>query len=118
MTAYQGNGSNVAATTVATANKLAPATGGTETSTNTSLISGTTGWVQFFSQGTGTAQTGAGSEPTITDSNNHGWMQDDSTFDGQTFAAGNWTPTITCKISAVTITADIHCLILKRPSGG
>src|SRR6266567_8016107 len=115
MTAYQGNGSNVAATTVTTANKLAPATGGTETSTNTSLITSTTGWVIIRAQGTGTAQSGAGSEPTITDSNNFGWFQDDTTFDGQTFATGNWTPAVALKVNIGSIIADIHCVLVKRP---
>ncbi len=118
MTAYQGNGSNVAATVVSTANKAAPATGGTETSTNTSLTTSTTGWVIIRAQGTGTAQSGAGSEPTISDSNMFGWFQDDTTFDGQTFATGNWTPAVALKVNIGSIIADIHCVLVKRPNGG
>src|SRR5216683_1053837 len=119
MTAYQGNGSSVAATTVTTANKLAPAVGGTETSNNTTITISTTGWIILRSQGTAIGQTGAGSEPTITDSNNFGWMDDSADFDGQTFATGNWTPKITLQGNlGASVTLDIHCVLLKRPSGG
>lgn len=119
MTAYQANGSNVAASVLAIANKAAKATGGTETSNTIALTASTTGWIILRSQGAGTAQAGAGSEPTISDSNMYGWFQDDNTFDGQTIGAGFWTPKLVFKgNNASAATADIHCVIVKRPNGG
>lgn len=93
-----------------------PSTASNATNLNTNLTSGTTGWVEMWSFGNGTSQSGAGSEPSPT---GHGWIDDNTTFEGQHFAAGTWTWKVEMETSVSgTFVADIHCRAYQRTSGG
>lgn len=84
-------GSNVAATTVTTACKLSNTTGGTETQTTATTgptDSNSNEYVQIKSQGG--SSTGAASLVTPTDATFFGWMLDNTSLEGGSFATGNW----------------------------
>lgn len=94
-------------------------TGGTLSNKNTNLTSGTTGWIMIFSQGTASAQTGAGSEIAPT-TDKAGWIDDDSSgLTGQIFPAGTWQFSLGFETTTTgTYTADIHYRAYKlTPSG-
>lgn len=96
-----------ASVNASTANKMLEnaSTGGTLTNKNTNLVSGTTGWVELWSQGNPSASTGAGSEPSPS---GHGWL-DDSTLTGNNFVSGTWTATINLETTTTgSFVCDIH----------
>lgn len=112
-------GTVTTSSTVSTANTLLEnaATGATLTNKNTDLISGTTGWVEIWSQGNATPVSGAGSEPAPS---GHGWCDDTATtLAGTVFASGTWSATLQFETTtAGTFTADIHVRAYQRSSGG
>lgn len=99
LTVYQ---TSVAATTLATAGKLAATTGGTASS-KTTQIGTSTGWFELQALNNNTAATVA-SQPGPT---GKGWLLDATTLEGQTIAAGTWTPSVNLKTSVGTATVTI-----------
>lgn len=117
MTALTFYPNNVASTTVSTANKLLenPSTGGTATNLNTNLTSGTTGWVELWSQGDASAQTGAGSQPSPS---GHGYFDDGTLLEGNHYLSGTWTSTIELETTTTgTFVCDIHRRAYQYHSG-
>lgn len=116
LTLYNTNANS--GTLATTAKKLLenPSTGATASNLNTNLTSGTTGWVELWSFGNGTAQTGAGSEPAPT---GQGWIDDATTLEGNHFVSGTWTWTVELETTTTgTFVCDIHCRAYQRSSGG
>lgn len=117
LTVYPVEGA--ASTTLATANPLVAVTGGTLAGLNTVLTSNSLNFGQLYSQGNAgawLAHSGA-----ITDAacnpDGHGWFLDANTLDGQQIVAGNWTPTISLKVSVGSSTADIYVRAFVYNSG-
>lgn len=107
-----------ASTTVSTADTLLEnaSTGATLSNKNTNLTSGTTGWIEIWSQGDASAQTGAGSEPSPS---GHGWCDDNTTLVGNSFVSGTWTFTLGFECTTTgTFTTDVHFRAYQRSSGG
>lgn len=104
MTALITYGTQVAATTLATAGKLATTTGGTG-SVVTMLISTATGYGELMAQGNASAWAAGASlfAPT-----GNGWLWDVTTLAGQTLPPGIWTPEIKAKVSTGSIVADMY----------
>lgn len=118
MTALITYGSNVAASTVSTADKLSSTTGGTETTNNTTAPNdaGNNEWIEVLSQG-GTAAANA-SIPAPT---GKGWLFDVTTLEGQMIAAGNWSDIFNISISGgagliTLVTSTVR--FYRRSSGG
>jgi hypothetical protein len=114
MTALTLYGSNVAATTVTTACKLATTTGGTETSTETFAPNDNSQkYIEVWSQG-----------GTVTDSaslpapDGHGWLFDVTTLESQTIATGNWSATVALQDPGGALTSTLVMRFYKRSSGG
>lgn len=103
MTALTAFGTNVAASTVSTANKIVTGSGGSNTSKNTK-IGTASNYGELTSQGTTSAWAAAGSLPA---QSGNGWLWDTTTLEGQTIAGANWTPTCRLNVSAGSLTADI-----------
>lgn len=119
MTALTLYNTNTSSSTLATTAKTLlenPTTASNATNLNTNLTSGTTGWVEMWSFGNGSAQSGAGSEPSPT---GHGWIDDNTTLEGNHFASGTWTWKVEMETTTSgTFTCDIHCRAYQRSSGG
>jgi len=101
-------GTNVAASTLSTASKLATATGGTNATVDNSLGITPSGYGQLYSQGNASAWPNLGS---IGSPDGHGWFLEAISLTGQQILAGNWTPTFRIKISGTgtpTVTADLY----------
>lgn len=92
-------------------------TGATLSNFNTNLTSGTTGWVEIWSQGDSTAQSGAGSEPSPS---GHGWCDDTTTtLSGNSFVAGTWSFALGFECTTTgTFVADFHFRAYQRSSSG
>ena len=105
---------NAASTTLSTADPLVAVTGGVLAGANTCNTSNSTGYGELYSQGFATAWPSAGS---IGSPSGHGWFFDGTTLDGQQIIAGNWTPTISLKVSAGSSTADIYMRAYIYSSG-
>jgi hypothetical protein len=91
-------------------------TGGTLSNKNTNLTSGTTGWVTLYSQGNGTGQTGAGSQPALAD---NGWLDDAITLVTNHFNSGTWSVALGFETTTTgTFIADFHFRFYQRSSGG
>lgn len=120
MTALTCYGTVTVSTTLATASTLATVTGGTATTKGTRCGSGAQlNWGELVSQGTTTAWAGAGS---IGSPSGKGWLLDATTLEGQTIAAGNWTPTLSLRYfgtaTGFITNCDMHVRAYKRSSGG
>jgi len=116
MTFYNTNTSSSTLATTAKTLLENPTTASNATNLNTNLTSGTTGWVEMWSFGDASAQSGAGSEPSPT---GHGWIDDSTTFEGNHFASGTWTWKVEMETTTSgTFTCDIHCRAYQRSSGG
>ncbi len=106
---------NLASTTLATANQLlANVTGASNTTRNTK-VGTSTGYGELWSQGNAAAWAAAGSIGTPSD---HGWLLDSTLLEGSTIPSGNWTPTMRGALSIGTATADIIVRFYRRSSGG
>lgn len=116
LTAYL---TETADTTLTTADTLLEnaSTGAGLSNKNSNLTSSTTGWVEIYSQGNGTAQTGAGSEPAPS---GHGWIDPNTTLQTNHFIAGTWSFTLLLNNSGTsgTFTADVHFRAYQRSSTG
>src|SRR5690348_18478419 len=88
LTLYNTNTSSTTLSSTAKNLLENPSTGATASNLNTNLVSGTTGWVEMWSFGNGTGQSGAGSEPSPS---GQGWIDDNTTLVGNHFASGTWT---------------------------
>ena len=116
MTSLTVNGSAFPATAPTTAGKLYSAVGGTSSQATTKVGTSTL-FKQVFALGTTTSQTGVAAIPAPTDSNFAGWLWDVTTLEGQTIAAGTWTPTFLLSASAsTTVTPTVQWF--KRSSAG
>lgn len=103
-----------AATTVTTANLLDGSTG-TSTS-KTSKTGKSTGWGVLWSQGNTTAWAAGGSQPAFGDL--HGFLEDDTSFEGKTIQAGTWSASLRISTSSGTVTGVVHLVVGKRSSAG
>src|SRR6266567_1116148 len=116
LTLYNTNASSTTLSTTAKTLIENPSTGATSTNLNTNLTANTTGWIELWSFGNASAQTGAGSEPSPSA---HGWIDDQVTLEGNHFVSGNWTWTVEIETTATgTFVCDIHCRSYQRSSGG
>lgn len=120
MTSLSLFGTNTAATTVTTANTLVTGTGATATTVGTRCGSASqTGYGELHAQTFSSNWPASGS---IGAASGNGWLLDATTLEGQTIAAGNWTPTLNLRYFAASTgavaTADIHVRAFKRSSGG
>lgn len=99
-----------ASSTLATANQLVNAAGGTNGVAITTKFGTASGIGEIWSQGTVGAWLAYGGA--ITDSacnpTGHGWFWDVNTLDGKAILAGLWTPTWRLKLSIGTTTATLY----------
>jgi len=111
MTALSLYGSNVAASTLATAFKASKALTGIESSFSTTVGFTTTGW-DFFSPGESATWAAAVSEPSP---DSKGFILDDGTLFNQILSLGTFTIKVTANHNTLgrTITADMHCRLYR-----
>jgi hypothetical protein len=104
--------------TLATANTMYSAPGGATDTNNTSALGTATGYGEVTSQGTVSAWAAAGSAPAPS---GKGFLWDVATLENNDLLPGTYTAAVrlnTVGTGAVNITADIHCRLYKRTSGG
>jgi len=116
-------GSNVASTTLATnVCKLSNTTGGTETQTTATTGPSDTNSNEFVQiKSKGGSSTGAASIATPTDGTAFGWLLDDTSLEGGSFATGNWsgvTNIIQSSVGSLSTGVSMVLGLYKRSSGG
>lgn len=111
LTAYltSTNDATSLSSTARTLAATAPSTG----STLTTKVAKTTQWVQLFSRGTTTSQTGVAS---IGSPTGNGWILDDTSLETNQFPAGNYTPSIKVNASSA-LTCTVQVRVYKFHSG-
>lgn len=93
---------------LATANQILAnvATSASLTNNNTNLVANTKGWVELWSQGNASAQSGASVKP---GPSGHGWMDDSGTLTGNVLNSGQWVQLLPLELTATgTFVADVH----------
>ena len=116
-TALTAYGTFVASTTLTSAGTLLTNLGSPTTGTKTTTISTNTGYGEVTSLSSGTWAGGA----SLPAPSGKGWLLDSTVLEGQTIAAGNWTPTLRFQLAVATsgtITGDIYLRAYKRSSSG
>lgn len=99
---------NTASAVLATANQMLAnvATSATLTNNNTNLVANTKGWIELWSQGNASAQTGASVKP---GPSGHGWMDDSGTLTSNVLNSGQWVQLLPLELTATgTFVADVH----------
>lgn len=106
---------NVAATTVTTADNLTTSPSGSTAGTTTK-VGKLTGWGVLFSQGSTATWPAGASEPAFGDV--HGFLLDDTSLEGQTIQAGTWSFESFFSMSTASVTGEIHFRAGVRHSDG
>src|SRR5260221_7396367 len=110
--------SSAASATLSTANKLYSILGTPTGTSNNTQLGTLTGWGEIWAQGTTNVWPAGGSSPAPS---GHGFLFDVTTLEGNDLLAGAYSGSLqfsTTGVGAVTITADLHCAVYKRSSGG